>query len=149
MVPVEDAMDAAESEVKALFESRADAMHQKDIDRLMALYAPEVVYFDLVPPLRYTGTAALRDRFVDWFGRWSGAINQDLRDLHVSASGNLAAAFMLIRASGTLKTGQEVGYWVRVSNCCRRADGKWLITHEHVSLPVDMKSRSAVMDLVP
>jgi ketosteroid isomerase-like protein len=56
---------------------------------------------------------------------------------------------MLIRTSGTLKNGQEVGYWVRTSNVCRRSDDRWFITHEHVSLPVDMKSGRAVSDLVP
>jgi ketosteroid isomerase-like protein len=69
--------------------------------------------------------------------------------VNISASGHVAVAFMLIRTSGTLKTGEEVGYWVRVSNGCRRFDRGWVITHEHVSLPVDMKSRNAVMDLVP
>jgi ketosteroid isomerase-like protein len=142
-------MDAAESDVKALFDHRSEAMRQKDIDRLMPLYSPDVVYFDLVPPLRYAGAAALRARFLDWFGRWNSPISQDVADLNISASGDVAAAFMLIRASGTLKTGEEVGYWVRVSNCCRRSDRGWLITHEHVSLPVDMTSRGAVMDLVP
>jgi ketosteroid isomerase-like protein len=142
-------MESAESELKALFDHRSETMHQKDIERVMALYSPDVVYFDLVPPLRYTGAPALRDRFLDWFGRWSSDIGQEVRDLHISASGNVAAAFMLIRTSGTLTTGEEVGYWVRVSNGCQRFDGEWLITHEHVSLPVDMKSRSAVTDLVP
>ena len=142
-------MTTAESELKALFESRSEAMRQKDIERVMALYSPDIVYFDLVPPLRYSGAAALRDRFLDWFGRWSSPIGQELRDLHISASEDVAAAFMLIRTSGTLKTGEEIGYWVRVSNGCRRSDRGWLITHEHVSLPVDMKSRSAVLDLVP
>jgi len=138
-----------ESELRALFDDRSEAMRQKDIERVMALYAPDVVYFDLVPPLRYTGAAALRARFLDWFGRWSSAIGQEVRDVNVSASGHVAAAFMLIRTSGTLKTGEEIGYWVRVSNGCRRSDRGWLITHEHVSLPVDIKSRSAVTDLVP
>jgi ketosteroid isomerase-like protein len=144
-----DLMDAAEPELRALFDRRSKAMRQKDIEQVMALYSPDVVYFDLVPPLRYTGAAALRDRFLDWFGRWSSDIGQELRDLHISASGHVAAAFMLIRTSGTLHTGEKIGYWVRVSNSCRRSDREWLITHEHVSLPVDMKSRSAVTDLVP
>ena len=142
-------MNATRSEVRALFDGRSEAMRTRDIDRLMSLYAPDIVYFDLVPPLRYAGADALRARFVDWFGRWTSEIGQEVRDVHIEAGGDVAAAFMLIRAHGTLKTGQEVGYWVRVSNCCRRSDGRWLITHEHVSLPVDLKTRSAVMDLVP
>jgi ketosteroid isomerase-like protein len=146
---MEDAMTLTQSEVKALFESRSDAMRMKDIDRTMSLYSPDIVYFDLVPPLRYEGSAALRARFSEWFERWESSIGQEVRDLNILTSEEIAAAHMLIRASGTLKTGQEVGYWVRVSNCCRRSNNRWLITHEHVSLPVDLKSRSAVMNLVP
>jgi ketosteroid isomerase-like protein len=142
-------MASIQSEVKALFDDRSEAMGMKDIDRTMSLYSPDIVYFDLVPPLRYEGSAALRARFSDWFERWESAIGQEVRDLNILANEDIAAAHMLIRASGTLRTGQEVGYWVRVSNCCRRSNNRWLITHEHVSLPVDLKSRSVVMDLVP
>jgi ketosteroid isomerase-like protein len=137
------------SEIKALLDDRSEAMRTKDIDRLMALYAPDIVYFDLVPPLRYVGAAALRSRFSDWFDRWESSIGQEIHDLNISAGADVAAAHMLIRASGTLKDGQAVGYWVRVSNSCRRSNNSWLITHEHVSLPVDLKTRSAVLDLVP
>ena len=115
----------------------------------MSLYSDDIVYFDLVPPLRYAGSAALRARFSDWFERWQSAIGQELRDVTILASGDVAAAHMLIRTSGTLKTGQEVGYWVRTTDFCRRSDLKWQITHEHVSLPVDLKSGRPAMDLVP
>jgi ketosteroid isomerase-like protein len=142
-------MASTQSEVRALLESRSEAMRLKDIDRLMSLYSPDIVYFDLVPPLQYAGSAALRSRFSHWFDGWKSAIGMEIRDLNISASGDVAAAHMLLRASGTLKDGREVGYWVRTTNCCQRSNHGWLITHEHVSLPVDIKSRSAVMDLVP
>ena len=142
-------MASTESEIRAVFERRAEAMRLKDIDRLMALYAPEVVYFDLVPPLQYAGWNALRERFSDWFEGWEGPIGMETGDLIISTSGDIAVAWMLLRASGTRKNGREVGYWVRTTNSCRRSDGVWLITHEHVSLPVDMASGRAVMDLVP
>jgi ketosteroid isomerase-like protein len=146
---MEDAMASTPSEVRALLDSRADAIRLKDIDRLMSLYSPDIVYFDLVPPLRYVGSAALRGRFSDWFDRWKTAIGQDTREVNISEGGDVAAAFMLIRTSGTLKNGQEIGYWVRVSNSFRRSNHRWLFTHEHVSLPTDLKSGRAVMDLVP
>jgi len=142
-------MVSTESDVSTLLHRRSEAMRAKDIDRLMALYSTDIVYFDLVPPLRYAGTAALRARFLDWFGRWDSAIGLETRDLSVLESGDVAAAHMLIRASGTLKGGREVGYWVRTSNGCQRSDDGWLITHEHVSLPVDMASGRAVMDVQP
>lgn len=143
-------MLSRQSEIRALLDTRAESMRMKDIERLMALYAPDIVYFDVVPPLQYAGASALRDRFLDWFGRWQSPISQELRDPNIVANDDMAAAHMLIRASGTLKDGREVGYWVRTSNCFVRSDHRWRITHEHVSLPVDLtKGGLATLDLVP
>ena len=142
-------MPSIQSEVRALFESRSEAMRLKDVDRLMSLYSPDVVYFDLVPPLQYAGSAALRSRFSEWFKGWESPIGMETRDLNIQVGAEVAAAFMLLRASGRLRNGRDVGYWVRTTNACRRSNDRWLITHEHVSLPVDIKSGSAVMDLVP
>jgi ketosteroid isomerase-like protein len=146
---MEDVMVKTKSDVGVLFDSRSEAIWTKDIDRLMSLYSPDIVYFDLVPPLRYVGSAAPRERFLDWFDGFEGPIGQEISDLNIVEDGDAAIAHMLIRASGTLKNGQDVAFWVRVTDGCRRSDHEWLITHEHVSLPVDPMSRSAAMDLVP
>jgi uncharacterized protein (TIGR02246 family) len=142
-------MDSSDDELRALFEERARAMGAKDIERVMALYAPDVVYFDLVPPLAYTGADALRARFLDWFPRWRGPIGQQIHQLAAGADDRIATAHMLVRAHGTLQDGRAVDYFVRVTNSCARSDGGWLITHEHVSLPVDMSTGRARMDLTP
>jgi deazaflavin-dependent oxidoreductase (nitroreductase family) len=142
-------IDPSEAEIRALLDRRSEAIGNRDLDRLMSLYASDIVYFDLVPPLQYAGSAALRDRFADWFPRWRSRIGQQLQDVTITMGEDIAAAHMLIRTSGTLKDGQEVGYWVRTSNSFRRSGNRWLITHEHVSLPVDMQTRAAVMDLEP
>jgi uncharacterized protein (TIGR02246 family) len=142
-------MASTESDVQAMLASWSEAIRAKDIERLMAFYSPDVVYFDVVPPLQHTGSAAVRKNFLRWFNSWKGAIGVDIRDAHILASGDLAAANMLHRTSGALNDGREVGYWVRVTVCCQRSDHGWLITNEHVSLPVDFASGQAVMDLVP
>jgi ketosteroid isomerase-like protein len=142
-------MTTTQSQVGVLFDNRSEAIWTKDIERLMSLYSPDVVYFDLVPPLRYVGADALRGRFLEWFESFESPIGQEISDLHVTESGDAAIAHMLIRAGGTRKNGQDVSFWVRATDGCRRSNGEWLITHEHVSLPVDPMSRSAAMDLVP
>ena len=142
-------MVKTQTDLGVLFESRSEAIWTKDIERLMSLYSPDVVYFDLVPPLQYVGADALRQRFLEWFESFEGPIGQEISDLDVMESGDAAIAHMLIRAGGTLRNGQEVGFWVRATDACRRENDEWLITHEHISLPVDPMSRSAVMDLVP
>jgi ketosteroid isomerase-like protein len=142
-------MGSPQSEVRALLDSWSGAIRMKDLDRLMPLYSPDAVYFDLVPPLQITGSAAIRRNFSRWFETWESSIGVEIRDLNIFVSGDVAAAYMLHRTSGTLKGGREVGYWVRATVCCQRSNHTWLIAHEHISLPVDVTSRSAAMDLVP
>jgi ketosteroid isomerase-like protein len=142
-------MASNESEIRTLLESWSEAARAKDIDRLMSVYSPDIVYFDVVPPLQFTGTDAVRANFLRWFGGFEGSIGQEVGDSHILVSGDVAVAYMLIRASGTLKDGREVGYWVRATICCKRSNGSWLITHEHISLPFDFETGSVAMDLVP
>ena len=142
-------MDSAEAEVTALLERQAEAIHRKDIERLMTLFAPDVVYYDLGPPLQNLGAAVLRGRFEAMFDRFRGAIGQEMHDLHIVANGDVAVAARLIRASGALQHGQEVSYWVRATSGCRRTNEGWVIVHEHISLPVDMASGRMLLDLAP
>ncbi len=45
---------------------------------------------------------------------------------------------------------QVVAWSTALTVCCRRIDGKWLISHEHISLPIDWAaSGRAITDLAP
>ena len=74
---------------------------------------------------------------------------QEIHDLHAMASGDVAVASMLIRGSGTLKHGIHVDRWLRATSGCLRSDGRWSITHEHISVPVDLATGTVTPDLVP
>ena len=142
-------MSSIQVEIRGLLDAQTEAMRAKDIDQLISLYSPDVAYFDTVPPLQYAGSAALRERFLRWFDGWEGLFEMEIRDVHVLASGDLAVAYRVSRARGTLRNGQKAESWVRATSCCQRSNHRWLITHEHVSWPVDVKSGNAAMDLTP
>jgi ketosteroid isomerase-like protein len=93
-------MASTQSEVRALLDSWSEACRTKDIDRLMSLYSPDITYFDVVPPLQYSGSDAVRRNFLRWFDGWKSSIGAEIRDLNIFASGDIAAACMLVRASG-------------------------------------------------
>jgi ketosteroid isomerase-like protein len=128
-------MASNDSEVRALLDGRVDACQAKDIDRLMSLYSAGIVYYDVVPPLQFAGAAEVRRNFIRWFDEHDGLISLETHDLNVSISGDVAFAHMLHLAGGTRKNGVSDPVWVRSTVCCRRSDGKWLITHEHISIP--------------
>jgi ketosteroid isomerase-like protein len=69
--------------------------------------------------------------------------------MEVRHSPDVVVNYMLIRAGGTLKDGRQADYWVHATTWWQESHERRLVTHEHISLPVDMKSGRAVMDLVP
>lgn len=130
-------MASNESGLRTFLDSRVDACQTKDIDRLMSHYSDDVVYYDVVPPLRFEGTEDVRRNFVRWFDEYDGPIGLETHELSVVANGDVAYAHMIHLDSGTRKNGIDSAIWVRSTVCCRRSGDKWLITHEHISLPID------------
>lgn len=70
-------------------------------------------------------------------------------DRKIVVGDGVAFSYNLDRVSGTLKDGGESDMWVRVTDCYRKINGKWLIAREHVSVPVDLESGEAALDLKP
>ncbi|MEV5343074.1 nuclear transport factor 2 family protein [Streptomyces sp. NPDC052676] len=137
-------MKSYESDIRALLERRADASRAKDIDRLMSLYSDDIVYYDAVPPLQFTGREEVRRNFLRWFDAYDGPIGLETHALTVASSdADIAFAHMLHLDSGTRKNGLSIGIWVRSSVCFRRTNGQWLITHEHISMPINPENLQA------
>ncbi|NUR85000.1 MAG: SnoaL-like domain-containing protein [Nonomuraea sp.] len=135
-------MTTDDTEVRALLEERTAACETKDVERLMALYSPGIVYYDVVPPLRFAGADAVRGNFERWFGEYDGPIGLETRELSVAVGGDVAFAHMLHLDTGTRTNGMRTAIWVRSSVSLRRTD-RWLITHEHISVPIDPATRQA------
>jgi ketosteroid isomerase-like protein len=145
-------MASAQSEVLALLKRRVDACRAKDIDRLMALYSPHIVYFDVVPPLKFVGTDAVKRNFLRWFGEYAGPIGLETYGLEIAVSEGVAFAHMFHLDKGNThleERGNKAGMWVRSTACCQRSNHGWLITHEHISLPIDFRTGNVVMNLEP
>lgn len=136
-------------EITALLDTRVEACRARDIDRLMSLYAPDCIYFDVVPPLEFAGSAAIRQNFLRWFGEYDGPIGLETSHLNIAVNGDVAFAHMLHLDSGN-RNGDYSGVWLRSTVCCQRVANQWLITHEHISLPVDWAASGvAATDLTP
>jgi ketosteroid isomerase-like protein len=138
-----------EAEIRERIEVFERTIRAKDLEGVLSLYAPDIRSFDLVPPLQYLGAEAYRKPWEDTFASFQGPIGYEVRQLGVTAAGELAFSHSLNRMSGTLKSGQEVALWVRWTACFQRINGKWLIVHEQVSVPIDMDSGKALLDLEP
>ena len=79
----------------------------------------------------------------------SGPIAHETRDVAVVADGDLAVAHALSHVAGTQRNGKPMEMWFRLSLAFRKVGGKWLVTHEHTSVPFEPKSMQAAADLKP
>ena len=87
--------------------------------------------------------------FEDWFGSWEGPIGIEVTDLNISASGDVAFASSLNHVTGKPREGDEIDIWMRITLGLRKIGGEWKATHEHVSVPFDMQTQRAAIDLRP
>jgi uncharacterized protein (TIGR02246 family) len=139
----------AEEELRRLVAERVAAVRAKDPSPLAARQADDVVVFDVLPPLHSRGSAAVEKKTKAWFDAYAGEIGYEVRDLRVSADGDVGFCSFLYHVSGTLAAGGEVSMWVRATLGCRRVDRRWLIIHDHESVPFDAATGQALIDLAP
>ena len=139
----------SEREVHVVMDEMANAIRAKDVDALMAHYAPDVLTFDLLPPLQYQGADAIRKRVSQWFSSFQGPIGLEMRHLNITAGDDVAFCSVLNGSTGTNKDGAKVEMWWRATNGFCKVDGKWLVTHGHSSEPFDVASGKALVDLKP
>jgi ketosteroid isomerase-like protein len=138
-----------EAEVRRRIDSLVDAVRAADLESVMSAYAPDLVTFDIVPPLQKVSADGKRTNWMDVFATYRRPLGYDIRDLTVAVAGDVAFAHSLNRISGALKNGNEIAQWVRWTACFRKIDDRWLIVHDHVSVPTDFASGKALVDLQP
>ena len=137
------------AQLRALETEFAAAMRNKDLDAVMAVYAPgdELFVFDVVgPPSAHCGFEAYRKAWEHFFASLSGPLGFTVNDIHVETSGDIAYGRSLQHVSAVrAKDGRPFDYTVRVTDVYRKIAGKWLIVQEHASFPTDRRTFTPIL----
>lgn len=136
-----------EAQIREHLENWIRALHAKDLDALLTLYAPDAVAFDLMPPHRVPDAAHYRKNFERWFAAMPGPIEYEVHDSTITASDTVAFSHSLSHVRATRANGEKTDYWVRVTVGFEKRNGQWLVTHDHVSMPFDMHTGKVVPEL--
>lgn len=138
-----------EAAIRQQLDGIAEGLRAKDLDRLRRLYAADIVSFDVEPPLQHVGVDAKLENWAHVFAVFE-EVGYELRDLDLTVGETVAFGHGFGRLSGTLKDGSVTdGMWVRATFCLRKAGGAWLIAHDQVSVPLDLRSGRGLTDLEP
>ena len=70
-----------------------------------------------------------------FFAAYPGPVTYAIRDLTVTADGELAFVHSLNHVNGRLASGHVADLWVRWTACFQQIKGVWLVLHDHVSVP--------------
>jgi uncharacterized protein (TIGR02246 family) len=140
-----------EAAIRALIDRWTKAAQEKNLDGVMSIYqrGPSLVAYDLVPPLQYKGWDAYRADYKAFFDQYDGPIEFEFRDLVIDADATFGYSHELQRVSGTLKGGRKAAFWLRVTDVYRKIGGQWRVVHEHVSVPANLETGKAALDLTP
>lgn len=138
MVDLADVKTATddEAQLRALIQEWAEAVRAKDLNAVMRHYAPDVVVFDVMPPLFVKGAESYRRNWQDWFDALEGPADFQFVDLHLVVGADLACCFSVNRLRARYRDGAKHDAQTRATVCWRKIDGQWLVVHEHASVPM-------------
>ena len=133
------AKSASDDEFKTLIEGYYTAWSSLNLDKAAKYYAKDadLIFYDIAP-LKYNDWAEYRagvqKGFFDVIS--SGKLTPNLNDLRVTRRGNIAWTTLTFHLSATPKAGGSMELDARHTAIWEKRDGKWLIVHEHVSVPL-------------
>jgi uncharacterized protein (TIGR02246 family) len=125
----------------------ADAARRKDAEALLALYADDVVLFDLWGTWTLRGIDAWRAAVTGWFASLGdGHVVVRADEVNSTVAGDLAVGHAILTYSARDADGRELrALDNRLTMALRRLGDGWKIVHEHTSAPVDHASLKAML----
>ncbi|MFI7281773.1 YybH family protein [Micromonospora chersina] len=141
--------DTDEAAIRQQIDKIIEGLRDKDLDSLGRCYTTDVVSFDVEPPLQHVGMDAKLRNWANVFAVFE-TVAYEIRDLTLTVGEDVAFGHAFGRLSGTLKNGTATnGMWVRITYGFQKTGDTWLIAHDQVSVPLDIRSGKGMVDLQP
>lgn len=146
---VDQSNPSDEALLRQLIERQQRSICAGDIDSVMALYKEDAIIFDVKPPYQTSGSGAIRQLWEDCMPGHSSPLKVETRDMTLTTGGKLAFAHWLWRFTGLDETHPAMQTWIRTTGTYRKDGDRWLIVHEHSSVPFDPETGRALFTLNP
>ena len=124
-----------EAQIRQLLEHWATATQKGLQDEILANHAPDVLIYDVLPPMKYESAAEYRHSWDDWQPDTQGEAQFALQDLSITCGNDVSFAHCFIQCGGTLPDGKKFEDLVRATFCLQKTGGSWQVAHQHISKP--------------
>jgi ketosteroid isomerase-like protein len=127
------------NEIREVIEGKAALLRKGDAEAILSYYAPQFVEYTLAPPLRQPGDGRNPAALQAWLATFEAPPSREVTQLEITTDGDVAFATSLDCLTAVPR-GATGGFrlWFRVTLGLRRTAGRWLVTHEHQSVPFEM-----------
>ena len=126
-----------ESQIRGLIGDWARAVHEGDMDAVLADHAEDIVMFDVPPPNEgVRGLDAYRECWPGFFEWQASGACFEIESLDVTAGTDVAYAYARVRCATPEGLREDPTYLLRLSLGLRRERGRWVVAHEHHSFPL-------------
>jgi len=123
-------------QIQTLIERWAAAVHNGDLDGVLANHSDDIVMFDVPPPYEgVRGIDAYRETWPPFFEWQLRGASFEIVSLDVTAGEDVAYAFALLRCGTQEELAENPENRLRLTLGLRKEGGRWVVAHEHHSYP--------------
>jgi uncharacterized protein (TIGR02246 family) len=124
-----------ETQIRALIERWAKAVHSGDMDGVLVDHADDIVMFDVPPPNEVRGKEAYRDTWPPFFKWQIQGATFEIVSLEITAGNDVAFAHALLRCGTEEELKKDPDNRLRLTVGLHKQGGRWTVAHEHHSFP--------------
>lgn len=128
-------MTSDEAEIRRIIADWAKAVREHDLAGVREAHDDGILLFDVPPPFSSRGIAAYMESWTGFFDWSTKPVAFDFDDVEVTAGQDVAFVTAIGHCRGVERSGQTIELDFRLTMGLRKRDGRWLITHEHHSIP--------------
>jgi len=123
-------------QIQTLIERWAAAVHNGDLDGVLANHSDDIVMFDVPPPYEgVRGIDAYRETWPPFFEWQLRGASFEIVFLDVTVGEDVAYAFALLRCGTQEELAENPENRLRLTLGLRKEGGRWVVAHEHHSYP--------------
>jgi ketosteroid isomerase-like protein len=118
---------------------------ETNMDKLIGYYADDATVLDIYAPGIYKGRDQIYAGFAPQLARIQ-SMTHKVAEMNVATNGNFACAVSQIEFDTVLKDGKKMSLSVRQLDAFKKIGDEWKIVQQHISLPIDPKTGTAILD---
>lgn len=139
-------------EVQDVLDIYKIAIYERDVEKFLSIYAPEIHNYDCWGNWEYEGISTWEKNVVEWFKGLkdeSILLLVDFKELVIEESSNIAFVHCAVNYTAHHEeTGERLRQMTnRFTYGLKKVNDSWMIVHEHSSLPINMETGKGIFNL--